>query len=168
MLVMTRLVGENIVIGEGPARVLVKVVKIDGQRVQIGVQAAREIPVDREEVLGRAPKAGAHTSSGEAETVGPPGQGDMMGGVFGPAMGEDPLLNEAVRVAIREGGASVSMLQRRMCLGFVRASRLIDLMKNAGVLGDLIAGTWRYSVQMTPAEWDATRAPVAAGSEVRP
>jgi S-DNA-T family DNA segregation ATPase FtsK/SpoIIIE len=47
----------------------------------------------------------------------------------------DPLLNEAVRVVVQEQKASVSLLQRHLRIGYSRASRLIDLLEEDGVIG---------------------------------
>ena len=41
---------------------------------------------------------------------------------------EDELLPEAVRLLIENGQASISMLQRRLRIGYTRAARLIDIM----------------------------------------
>ncbi len=48
---------------------------------------------------------------------------------------DDPLYEEAVATVVRGGEASVSMLQRRLGIGFSRAGRLIDLMERRGVVG---------------------------------
>ena len=47
----------------------------------------------------------------------------------------DPLLNEAIDLVRREGRASVSMLQRRMRIGYTRAARLVDSMEERGIVG---------------------------------
>ena len=47
----------------------------------------------------------------------------------------DPLFDEAVQVVIQAGKASTSYLQRRLRVGYSRAARLIDLMEEAGVVG---------------------------------
>jgi len=47
----------------------------------------------------------------------------------------DPLLNEAISLVRREGRASVSMLQRRLRIGYTRAARLVDTMEEKGVVG---------------------------------
>lgn len=46
----------------------------------------------------------------------------------------DPLLNEAIDLVRREGRASVSMLQRRMRVGYTRAARLVDVMEERGIV----------------------------------
>jgi len=46
----------------------------------------------------------------------------------------DPLLNEAIDFVRREGRASVSMLQRRMRIGYTRAARLVDVMEERGIV----------------------------------
>jgi S-DNA-T family DNA segregation ATPase FtsK/SpoIIIE len=47
----------------------------------------------------------------------------------------DELYDEAVRVVISEDRGSVSLLQRRLSIGYARASRLIDQMAERGILG---------------------------------
>jgi S-DNA-T family DNA segregation ATPase FtsK/SpoIIIE len=48
---------------------------------------------------------------------------------------EDPLYEEAVRVILSTEQASISMLQRRMRVGYARAARLIDMMELDGIVG---------------------------------
>ncbi|MHB8631870.1 MAG: FtsK/SpoIIIE family DNA translocase, partial [Candidatus Limnocylindria bacterium] len=48
---------------------------------------------------------------------------------------EDDRYEEAVDIVRRAGQASVSMLQRKMTIGFARAGRLIDIMEQEGVIG---------------------------------
>jgi S-DNA-T family DNA segregation ATPase FtsK/SpoIIIE len=47
----------------------------------------------------------------------------------------DPLLPEATDLVRREGRASISMLQRRMRIGYTRAARLIDTLEERGIIG---------------------------------
>jgi S-DNA-T family DNA segregation ATPase FtsK/SpoIIIE len=47
----------------------------------------------------------------------------------------DPLLAEAIDFVRREGRASVSMLQRRMRIGYTRAARIVDTMEDKGIVG---------------------------------
>lgn len=46
----------------------------------------------------------------------------------------DPFYEEAVRWVAERGQASTSMLQRRFAIGFQRASRLLDLMEERGIV----------------------------------
>ncbi|MCC6299733.1 MAG: DNA translocase FtsK 4TM domain-containing protein [Anaerolineales bacterium] len=47
----------------------------------------------------------------------------------------DPLLVEAIELVRKEGRASVSMLQRRMRIGYTRAARLVDMMEDKKIVG---------------------------------
>ena len=48
---------------------------------------------------------------------------------------KDELYDEAVRVIMESNQASVSILQRRMRLGYTRAARIIDMMEMEGLVG---------------------------------
>ena len=48
---------------------------------------------------------------------------------------KDPLLEEAVDLARRQGRASISMLQRRLRIGYTRAARLVETMEAKGIVG---------------------------------
>ncbi len=47
----------------------------------------------------------------------------------------DPLLEDAIKLVHRQGRASVSMLQRKMRIGYTRAARLIEAMETRQVIG---------------------------------
>ena len=47
----------------------------------------------------------------------------------------DPLWEEAVELVRMEDRASISMLQRRLRIGYTRAARLIDAMAAEGIVG---------------------------------
>jgi S-DNA-T family DNA segregation ATPase FtsK/SpoIIIE len=53
----------------------------------------------------------------------------------------DPLLDEAIDVVRREGRGSVSMLQRRLRIGYTRAARLVDTLEEKGIVGPPDPGT---------------------------
>jgi S-DNA-T family DNA segregation ATPase FtsK/SpoIIIE len=53
----------------------------------------------------------------------------------------DPLLNDAIDTVRREGRASVSMLQRRLRIGYTRAARMVDTMEEKGIVGPPAPGT---------------------------
>ena len=48
----------------------------------------------------------------------------------------DPMFDKAVEIMIESGRGSVSLLQRRLAIGYGRASRLVDQMGQAGILSD--------------------------------
>jgi len=48
---------------------------------------------------------------------------------------EDELLPQAVQILIESGHASISLLQRRLHIGYARAARLIDMMEKKGIVG---------------------------------
>ncbi|MBA3534052.1 MAG: DNA translocase FtsK 4TM domain-containing protein [Ardenticatenales bacterium] len=48
---------------------------------------------------------------------------------------EDPMLVQAREIVRKAGSASVSMLQRRLRVGYARAARLIDIMEEEGTIG---------------------------------
>jgi len=48
---------------------------------------------------------------------------------------KDEFFDEAVQMVIETGQASVSMLQRRLRLGYTRAARIVDAMEEEGIIG---------------------------------
>ena len=58
----------------------------------------------------------------------------------GQLVNEDPSLNDAISIVRKEGKASISMLQRRMRVGYTRAARLIDKMEERGIIGPQVMG----------------------------
>ncbi len=79
---------------------------------------------------------------------------------------EDPLFDKAVEVVLETKRGSVSLLQRRLAIGYTRASRLIDLMGMAGIIGSY-KGTVAREVVISPEEWQAMKrqAEIDASSE---
>ena len=86
--------------------------------------------------------------SGQVASGGDGGSGDA-----GDAGGErDPLFDSAVEIMIESGRGSVSLLQRRLAIGYGRASRLVDQMGQAGILGEH-KGSVAREVVVTMEEW---------------
>ncbi|MFH1287087.1 MAG: DNA translocase FtsK [bacterium] len=56
---------------------------------------------------------------------------------------DDVLFKDAVRVVLESGQASVSLLQRRLKIGYNRAARLVELMEAEGILGPYEVGRSR-------------------------
>ena len=65
---------------------------------------------------------------------------------------EDPLFDRAVEIVLESSRGSVSLVQRRLQIGYTRASRLIDLMGIAGIIGEH-KGSVAREVVITPDEW---------------
>lgn len=80
----------------------------------------------------------------------------LPGAGAGSARGKDELFDEAVEIILETGRGSVSLLQRRLSIGYSRASRLIELMAEAGVIGDY-KGSVAREVLMTADEWEALK-----------
>lgn len=57
------------------------------------------------------------------------------GGREGGGGGRDPLFAEAARLVVRHQQGSVSLLQRRLKIGYSRAARLMDELEAAGIVG---------------------------------
>lgn len=74
---------------------------------------------------------------------------------------EDPLFDRAVEIILESGRGSVSLLQRRLAIGYTRASRLIELMGMAGILGEH-KGSVARDVVITLEEWQAMKAQAEA------
>ena len=53
----------------------------------------------------------------------------------------DALLDEAIDLVRREGRASVSMLQRKLRIGYTRSARLVDTLEEKGIVGPPQSGT---------------------------
>ena len=47
----------------------------------------------------------------------------------------DPVLNDAIEVVLNAGGASTTMLQKKLKLGYARASRVMDQLEEKGIVG---------------------------------
>jgi S-DNA-T family DNA segregation ATPase FtsK/SpoIIIE len=60
------------------------------------------------------------------------GDDDDFDGEFDPD--EDPLLEKAIEVVVQAQTASVSLLQRRLRVGYTRAGRLIDMLERRGII----------------------------------
>lgn len=80
---------------------------------------------------------------------------------------EDPLFDRAVEIVLETKRGSVSLLQRRLAIGYTRASRLIDLMGIAGIISEH-KGSVARDVMITEAEWDAMKELAAQEAAGRP
>jgi len=98
---------------------------------------------------------------------------EKSGGSRGDVAGEsgdcdgDELLPAAVDVVLEIGQASVSMLQRRLKLGYSRAARLVDQMEERGIVGPF-EGSKPRQLLITRAQWQEMQlgSPAAGGEGV--
>ncbi len=68
----------------------------------------------------------------------------------------DELLPDAVDVILETGQASVSMLQRRLKLGYARAARIVDEMEEQGIVGPF-QGSKPRAILITKEQWAARK-----------
>jgi S-DNA-T family DNA segregation ATPase FtsK/SpoIIIE len=79
----------------------------------------------------------------------------------------DELYEDAVRIVLMTQRGSVSLLQRKLEIGYSRAARLIDMMAAQGVVGGY-KGSQAREVLFTLDEWEAQRAAQAEAPEEAP
>ena len=68
----------------------------------------------------------------------------------------DEMLPAAVDVILETGQASVSMLQRRLKLGYARAARIVDEMEEKGIVGPF-QGSKPREILITKDEWETMK-----------
>ncbi|MBA2449242.1 MAG: DNA translocase FtsK, partial [Chloroflexi bacterium] len=83
-------------------------------------QCRRQRPQELDETLLELPEAFAEDA------------GDDVDEEFDPD--EDPLLDRAIEIVLATQTASVSLLQRRLRVGYTRAGRLIDMLERRGII----------------------------------
>jgi len=93
-----------------------------------------------EEVMGEIEKAAVEKASG-SQPSGDPDSSDY-----------DELLPQAVEVILETGQASVSMLQRRLKLGYSRAARIVDQMEEMNIVGPF-EGSKPRNLLITKDQW---------------
>lgn len=92
-----------------------------------------------EEIEKKALQTGTKTGTSEAEA-----SSDELAG--------DEMLPAAVDVIMETGQASVSMLQRRLKLGYARAARIVDEMEEKGIVGPFV-GSKPRAILITKEQW---------------
>lgn len=66
----------------------------------------------------------------------------------------DPMFAQAVKLAIDNGSISISMLQRKLYLGFPRAAKLLDMMEARGFISKPAPGNKQRDILITQDEYD--------------
>ena len=79
-------------------------------------------------------------------------KGGAPSGVPAPEEDDDEMFPAAVEVVLEIGGASASMIQRRLKLGYNRAARLVEQMQKQGIVGPS-EGAKPRQVLITRAQW---------------
>jgi S-DNA-T family DNA segregation ATPase FtsK/SpoIIIE len=103
-----------------------------------------------QEVMEEIEKKAAQTGNSKAAAASEPEpNADEMEG--------DEMLPAAVDVILETGQASVSMLQRRLKLGYARAARIVDEMEERGIVGPFM-GSKPRAILVTKEQWEAMRA----------
>ncbi len=99
-----------------------------------------------QEVLEEIEKKAQQTGSGKKPAADPePSEEELEG---------DEMLPAAVEVILETGQASVSMLQRRLKLGYARAARIVDEMEEKGIVGPF-QGSKPRAILITKEQWAA-------------
>jgi len=70
----------------------------------------------------------------------------------GEDLTDDELFERAVRLILENRKASVSLIQRRLKLGYVRAGRLMDMLEEAGIVGENV-GSKPREILVDPDEY---------------
>ncbi len=101
-------------------------------------------------VMDEIEKKAAQTGSSKSVTASDPDPEEE-------AIAGDEMLPAAVDVFMETGQASVSMLQRRLKLGYARAARIVDEMEEKGIVGPF-QGSKPRAILVTKEQWEAMKA----------
>ena len=101
-----------------------------------------------EKVMEEIEKKAAQTGNSKATVSEPAPNNDELDG--------DEMLPAAVDVILETGQASVSMLQRRLKLGYARAARIVDEMEEKGIVGPYM-GSKPRNILITKEQWETMR-----------
>jgi S-DNA-T family DNA segregation ATPase FtsK/SpoIIIE len=114
---------------DAPSPVRLQGVFVSDPEIQRLVDAWRVIALNRS-------AQGAEMPENHAVEMIPAGVPLKQGALFGESdSGVDPLLNRAIEVVREERKASISLLQRKMRVGYTRAARLVDTLEEQGIIG---------------------------------
>lgn len=113
---------------------------ISGEEVEAVVEHVKKSGVAEysEEIIEQIER-----QSEQKENGAPSGEGDAE---------TDEMLDAAIDVVVESGQASVSMLQRRLKLGYSRAARIVDQMEERGIVG-AFEGAKPRQVLVTKEQW---------------
>ena len=75
------------------------------------------------------------------------------------------MLPAAVDIILETGQASVSMLQRRLKLGYARAARIVDEMEEKGIVGPF-QGSKPRTILINKEQWEMMRSGGSASEQM--
>ena len=101
-----------------------------------------------QQVMEEIERKAVQTGNGKATASDPEPNADELDG--------DEMLPAAVDVILETGQASVSMLQRRLKLGYARAARIVDEMEEKGIVGPF-QGSKPRDILITKEKWETMR-----------
>jgi S-DNA-T family DNA segregation ATPase FtsK/SpoIIIE len=99
-------------------------------------------------VMEEIERKAAQSGNGKSNAADPEPNADELDG--------DEMLPAAVDVILETGQASVSMLQRRLKLGYARAARIVDEMEEKGIVGPF-QGSKPRTILITKDQWEAMK-----------
>jgi len=126
------------------------------QRVQGAYVSEEEIALVVEQCRSQRPQ---ELDKSLLEPPEPVGHGDDGDEDFDPD--EDPLLDRAIEIVVQTQTASVSLIQRRLRVGYTRAGRLIDMLERRGIISGY-EGSKPRKVLVGEAELDRVLADVTS------
>ncbi len=100
-------------------------------------------------IMEEIDKKAAQTGTSKPATASDPDPNDA-------ELDGDEMLPAAVDVILETGQASVSMLQRRLKLGYARAARIVDEMEEKGIVGPF-QGSKPRSILVTKEQWEVMK-----------
>ncbi len=101
-----------------------------------------------EQIMEEIERKAAQTGNKAATASDPEPSSDELAG--------DEMLPAAVDVILETGQASVSLLQRRLKLGYARAARIVDEMEERGIVGPF-QGSKPRTILVTKEQWESMR-----------
>ena len=102
-----------------------------------------------QQIMEEIEKKAAQTGNAKPVAADPEPSADELDG--------DEMLPAAVDVILETGQASVSMLQRRLKLGYARAARIVDEMEEKGIVGPF-QGSKPRTILITKEQWELQKA----------
>ena len=121
----------------------------DGEVEEVATFVKENFNTDYDQsVMEEIERKAAQAGTGKAAASDPEPNQDELDG--------DEMLPAAVDVILETGQASVSMLQRRLKLGYARAARIVDEMEEKGIVGPF-QGSKPRAILVTKEQWQTMR-----------